>query len=47
MLEISGYEVGSSIDHNRNMRLDVDHMSYEVTRGLLFLVLNSMFFWVE
>lgn len=29
MLEISGYEVGSSIDHNRNMRLDVDHMSYE------------------
>lgn len=30
MLEISGYyEVENSIDHNRNMRLDVDHMSYE------------------
>lgn len=37
MLEISGYyEVGNSVDHNRNMRLDVDHMSYEVTRGFTF-----------
>ncbi|KAA8526794.1 hypothetical protein F0562_008977 [Nyssa sinensis] len=30
ILEISGYyEVGNSIDHHRDMRLDIDHMSYE------------------
>ncbi|XP_052178924.1 probable E3 ubiquitin-protein ligase ZFP1 isoform X2 [Diospyros lotus] len=30
MLEIPGYyEVGNSIDHHRDMRLDIDHMSYE------------------
>ncbi|XAR68300.1 hypothetical protein NMG60_11003381 [Bertholletia excelsa] len=30
MLEISGYyEVGNSIDDHRDMRLDIDHMSYE------------------
>ncbi|KAL7216746.1 hypothetical protein ACSBR1_028641 [Camellia fascicularis] len=30
MLEIPGYyEVGNSIDNHREMRLDVDHMSYE------------------
>lgn len=30
ILDISGYhEVGHSIDHHRDMRLDIDHMSYE------------------
>ncbi|CAK9135286.1 unnamed protein product [Ilex paraguariensis] len=30
MLEIPGYyEVGDFIDHHRDMRLDIDHMSYE------------------
>ncbi|KAM7503962.1 hypothetical protein LguiB_002866 [Lonicera macranthoides] len=30
ILDISGYhEVGDSIDHHRDMRLDIDHMSYE------------------
>ncbi|KAL6999581.1 RING-type E3 ubiquitin transferase [Sarracenia purpurea var. burkii] len=30
MLEISGYyEVGDSVDRHREMRLDIDHMSYE------------------
>lgn len=30
ILDISGYhEVGHSVDHHRDMRLDIDHMSYE------------------
>ncbi|KAL2523542.1 RING/U-box superfamily protein [Abeliophyllum distichum] len=30
MLEIPGYhEAGDSVDHHRDMRLDIDHMSYE------------------
>lgn len=35
MLEFSGYhEVGNSIDHHRDLRLDIDHMSYEVFGGI-------------
>lgn len=31
MLGIPGYhEGGDAIDHHRDMRLDIDHMSYEV-----------------
>lgn len=37
MLEIPGYhEARDTIDHHRDMRLDTDHMSYEVTEMLHF-----------
>lgn len=36
MLEIPGYnEAGDSIDQHWDMRLDVDHMSYEVTEEVI------------
>lgn len=36
MLDVSGYhEVNNPIDQHRDMRLDVDHMSYEVSNRFL------------
>lgn len=36
MLDVSGYrEVNSPIDQHGDMRLDIDHMSYEVSNRFL------------
>lgn len=38
MLEIPGYnEAGDSIDRHWDMRLDIDHMSYEVTEEVTLI----------
>lgn len=44
MLEIPGYhEVGHPTDHHRDMRLDIDHMSYEVAYICLPYHLSLMY----
>lgn len=38
MLEISGYhEVSDTVDQHRDLRLDIDQMSYEVIEEFKFL----------
>lgn len=44
-MEVPGFhEAGDPMDQHRDMRLDIDHMSYEVSLLLALCVINYSFY---